>query len=119
MTVELPLVSAGEVEGTLIRQGGGTIAGVGMELVDREGRVIRETQTEFDGFFLFDGVPYGDYTIRIARLSAQAIQVPVFLSARVVVDEDNQVARLGTVTVGTHASMANVAIDQSDRKSAP
>ena len=106
VTVELPLVSAGEVEGTLVRRGGGTIAGVGMELVDEEGRVVRETQTEFDGFFLFDGVPYGRYTVRIAKLSAQAIQVPMILAARAVVDDDNQVARLGAVTVGTTANMA-------------
>ncbi|WP_373491225.1 collagen binding domain-containing protein [Parasphingorhabdus sp.] len=109
MTVELPLVSAGEVEGTLIRSGGGTIAGVGLELLDLEGRVIRETQTEFDGFFLFDGVPYDQYTLRIASLSAQAIQAPAMLAARIVVDEDNQVARLGAVAVGSLGHMAHVA----------
>ncbi|WP_417592310.1 MSCRAMM family protein [Parasphingorhabdus sp.] len=119
VTVELPLVSAGEVEGTLVRRGGGTIAGVGMELVDGEGRVVRETQTEFDGFFLFDGVPYGTYTVRIAKLSAQAIQVPVFLGARAVVDEDNQVARLGAITVGTNANMAQNDIDRPYRENTP
>jgi hypothetical protein len=107
MTVELPLVSAGEVEGTLMRGGGGTLAGVGMELIDVEGRIIRETQTEFDGFFLFDGVPYGNYAIRIAKLSAQAIQVAEFLPGRVVVDAENQVARLGAVKVGSNAIMAD------------
>ncbi len=119
VTVELPLVSAGEVEGTLVRRGGGALAGVGMELVNGEGRVVRETQTEFDGFFLFDGVPYGTYTVRIAKLSAQAIQVPVILAARAVVDEDNQVARLGVITVGTNANMANNDIDQPDRETMP
>ncbi|WP_323799070.1 carboxypeptidase regulatory-like domain-containing protein [Parasphingorhabdus sp.] len=119
MTVELPLVSAGEIEGTLIRQGGGTIAGVGLELVDGKGRVVRETQTEFDGFFLFDGVPYGNYSLRIGKLSAQAIGVPMFLSARAVVDEDHQVARLGTVTVGARGNMADNAIGRPNPISAP
>ncbi|AMO73127.1 MSCRAMM family protein [Sphingorhabdus sp. M41] len=119
MTIELPLVSAGEVEGTLIRQGGGTIAGVGLELIDSEGRVVRETQTEFDGFFLFDGVPYGDYTVRVAKLSAQAIQVPVILAARAVVDQHNQVARLGTVAVGSLAHLAGNDNSQPERKNAP
>ena len=96
-TVELPLVSAGEVEGTLIRSGGGTLAGVGLELVDGAGRVVRETETEFDGFFLFDGVPYGQYSLRVGTLSAQAIGVSPILAARAVVDDDHQVARLGTV----------------------
>ncbi|MEP4059609.1 carboxypeptidase-like regulatory domain-containing protein, partial [Parasphingorhabdus sp.] len=119
VTVELPLVSAGEVEGTLMRRGGGSIAGVGMELVNVEGRVVRETQTEFDGFFLFDGVPYGNYTVRIAKLSAQAIKVPVNLGASVVVDEDNQVARLGAVTVGSNANMANNETAPSGRLNTP
>tara|TARA_R110000796_G_scaffold8843_28_gene29213 strand:- start:36928 stop:39627 length:2700 start_codon:yes stop_codon:yes gene_type:complete len=119
VTVELPLVSAGEVEGTLVRRGGGPIAGVGMELVDGEGRVVREAQTEFDGFFLFDGVPYGSYTVRIAKLSAQAIQVPVILGARAVVDEENQVARLGAITVGTNANMAQNDIGRPDRGNMP
>jgi hypothetical protein len=119
VTVELPLVSAGEVEGTLVRPGGGTIAGVGLELVDVEGRVIREAQTEFDGFFLFDGVPYGSYTIRIAKLSAQAIEVSPILSGRVLVDEKNQVARMGTIVVVTNANMADSRIDQPDLKKLP
>lgn len=117
--VELPLVSAGEIEGTLMRSGGGTIAGVGMELVDGESRVVRETQTEFDGFFLFDGVPYGNYTIRIARLSAQAIQVPMILAARAVLNEENQVARLGAVTVGSNNLIAGNDIGQPGRKTTP
>jgi hypothetical protein len=107
------------VEGTLMRRGGGTIAGVGMELINGEGRVVRETQTEFDGFFLFDGVPYGTYTVRIAKLSAQAIQVPMILAARAVVDNDNQVARLGAVTVGSNANMAGNDSDRPDRKIIP
>ena len=119
VTVELPLVSAGEVEGTLVRKGGGTISGVGLELVDVEGRVVRETQTEFDGFFLFDGVPYGSYAVRIAKLSAQAIQVSTTLLTRVVVDEDNQVARMGTVTVTSNANMAANDVDQPEPGNRP
>jgi len=119
MTVELPLVSAGEVEGTLIRSGGATIAGVGLELVDREGRVVKQAQTEFDGFFLFDRVPYGHYTIRIGELSAQAIGVPTALAVRAVLDDDHQVVRLGTVTVGAHAHMAHNDMGRADRRSGP
>ncbi|WP_424427513.1 MSCRAMM family protein [Parasphingorhabdus sp.] len=119
VTVELPLVSAGEIEGTLIRKGGGTLAGVGMELVDVEGRIIRATQTEFDGFFLFDGVPYGSYTVQIAKLSAQAIQVSPVLPARAVVDEENQVARLGTVTVAPDANMAENSAGRTNRTNTP
>ena len=119
MTVELPLVSAGEVEGTLIRSGGATIAGVRLELVDGEGRVVRQTQTEFDGFFLFDGVPYGHYSVRIGELSAQAIGVPTALAAGAVLDDDHQVVRMGTLTVGSHAHMAQNATGRPDWRSTP
>ncbi|MEP2381814.1 MAG: carboxypeptidase regulatory-like domain-containing protein, partial [Parasphingorhabdus sp.] len=97
-TVELPLVSAGEVEGTLRRKGGGVLAGVGLELIDVEGRLVRSTVTEFDGFFLFEGVPYGRYRVRIQDLAAQAIKVSSLLGVQLIVDDDNQIARLGVVT---------------------
>lgn len=118
-TVELPLVSAGEVEGTLIRSGGGTLAGVGLELVDGAGRVVRETETEFDGFFLFDGVPYGQYSLRIGTLSAQAIGVSPILAARAVVDDDHQVARLGTVAVASSRTIAQNDSGPPDRAERP
>lgn len=107
-TVELPLVSAGEVEGTLVRKGGGALAGVGLELLDVEGRVTHETQSEFDGFFLFEGVPYGAYQLRIQLLSAQAIAVSPIVNIRAVVDDDNQVAKLGVVVAASDAIMAKL-----------
>ncbi len=107
-TVELPLVSAGEVEGTLVRKGGGTLAGVGLELLDVEGRITHETKSEFDGFFLFEGVPYGAYQVRIQALSAQAIGVSPILNIRAVVDDDNQVAKLGAVVAQSDAVMAKL-----------
>ncbi len=105
-TVELPLVSAGEVEGTLVKPGGGSLPGVGLELLDEEGRVIRETRTEFDGFFLFDGVPYGNYRLRIEKLSAQALRVSPAVGKSAIVDDDNQVARMGAVVANLDAVIA-------------
>ena len=109
VTVELPLVSAGEVEGTLMRKGGGVLAGVGLELLDVEGRVVRETQTEFDGFFLFEGVPYGEYRVRMAKLSAQAIGMSTGVLARAVVDDENQIAKLGAVVASVNMELAKAA----------
>ncbi|QJB69677.1 MSCRAMM family protein [Parasphingorhabdus halotolerans] len=113
MTVELPLVAAGEVEGTLVRQGGGAISGVGLELLDGEGRVVRETRTEFDGFFLFEGVPYGEYRVRIDQLSAQATKLSPQLAGRAIVDDQNPIARLGAVTVSGLRTLA--AADSTDQ----
>ena len=115
----LPLVSAGEVEGTLVKPGGTSLPGVGLELLDVEGRVVRETQTEFDGFFLFEGVPYGEYGVQIAKLSAQALKISQRLPGRAVVGEENQVARLGTVVANFDTVLAEAPIGQPLLRSAP
>lgn len=97
--VELPLVSAGEVDGVLVRAGGGALEGVDLELVDVEGRVVKTMRTDFDGFFVFEGVPYGEYSVRIAQLSAQAIGVNAALGRRAFVSDETDSVRLGTVAV--------------------
>jgi hypothetical protein len=106
MMVEIPLVAAGEVEGTLVKPGGGTLGGVQLELIDVEGRVARQTVTEFDGFFLFEGVPYGDYRIRIGALSAQAIRAQPLLRGTVRLHEAQPVARTGILTIAPRQQVA-------------
>ena len=106
--VELPLVGAGEVEGTLMRQGGGILSGVGLELLDKAGRVARKTVSEFDGFFLFESVPFGEYTLRVEKLSAQAVQVQPLTGLRMLVDDDNQIAKLGAVVALSQARTAEI-----------
>lgn len=95
LAIELPLVSAGDVDGTLVRAGGGTLEGVDLELVTVEGRVAATTRSDFDGFFLFEGVPYGRYTVRIGRLSAEAVKVSVALNGVATVDAHTPSVHLG------------------------
>ena len=42
------------------------MSNVQLELVDGEDNVIATARTEYDGFFLFERVPPGDYSIRLA-----------------------------------------------------
>jgi hypothetical protein len=107
MTVELPLVSSGDVDGTLVRSGGGSLEGVDLELVDAEGRTIARTRSDFDGFFVFEGVPYGRYTVRIARLSAEAAKLDPVLAGVALVGENSPSVHLGAVAaevVGVRAA---------------
>ncbi|MEM1133476.1 MAG: carboxypeptidase-like regulatory domain-containing protein [Pseudomonadota bacterium] len=98
--VELPLVAAGEIDGTLVKSSGNGIGGVKLELLDVEGRVHTTTETEFDGFFLFDRVPYGRYTIRIEKLSADAIEADQLLKAPpIVLDDKEPLVNLGAVRI--------------------
>ncbi len=78
--VALPMTAAGEIEGVLVREGGNPVEGLTLELVDAEGRVRATTATEFDGYFLFESVAYGRYTVRIAKASASALRLdPAFV----------------------------------------
>lgn len=95
--IELPLVGAGDIDGTLVRAAGGSIEGVDLELLDAERRVIARTRTDFDGFFLFDRVAYGRYTVRIAQLSADAAKLAPGLAARAEVGPGAPSAHLGAV----------------------
>jgi len=97
LAVELPLTSAGDIDGTLARAGGGTLEGVDLELVDAEGRVAATARSDFDGFFLFEGVPYGRYTVRIAKLSAEATRLATTLAGIAIVGEETPSVHLGAV----------------------
>ncbi len=108
VSIELPLVSAGDIDGTLVRAGGGSFQGVELELVNVENRVVARTRSEFDGFFLFEGVPYGRYTIRISTLSASAARVMTVLNGLAVVSGATPSVHLGTVAAETETRQASV-----------
>lgn len=97
VAIELPLVSAGDVDGTLVRAGGGRLEGVELELINAEGRSVARTRSDFDGFFLFEGVPYGRYTIRIAESSASAARISAVLGGVAIVSGSTPSIHLGTV----------------------
>jgi hypothetical protein len=96
--VELALTSAGEVDGTLVRTGGNGIEGVDLELINLKGVPIATTRTDFDGFFLFESVPYGKYTVRVGKLSAEITQLnPQLGSTLIDVNAKIPSAHLGVV----------------------
>ena len=97
VAIELPLASAGDVDGTLVHSGGGSFAGVELELVNTEGRVASTTRSDFDGFFLFEGVPYGRYSVRIALGSANAARVSTALGGLLLVNGASPSVHLGTI----------------------
>jgi len=71
--VELPVVALGEVDGTVTAEVEGrklAVAGLLVELVDASGQAVRQIRSAFDGYFLFQDVPPGTYTLRIHREDA-------------------------------------------------
>ena len=97
LSVELPVTRSGEVEGLLLSTSGNEMQGVKLELVDQAGQIVSETISEFDGFFLFDRVPYGTYRLRVAPGMARRLEVQAELKAGIRVGQPDEIARLGTV----------------------
>ncbi|MDO9368878.1 MAG: carboxypeptidase regulatory-like domain-containing protein [Sphingopyxis sp.] len=97
--VALPMTAAGEIEGTIRRDGGNPIEGLGLELVDAEGRVRATTLTEFDGYFLFEGVAYGRYTVRAGKASAAALRLDGVFAIGAAPGKATPRVRLGTLAL--------------------
>ena len=107
--IELPLVSAGEISGTLQREGGKTLSGVDVELIDKNSRVVKVTRSEYDGFFLFEFVPYGRYSLRVAALSANVVGVETALPSLAELGKASGSVDLGIVTAKSAQRIAGVA----------
>jgi hypothetical protein len=71
--LEIAIAPTGEVEGEVHGAEDVAKAGVELELVDSSGRVAATTLTEYDGYFLFEQVPYGQYSVRLSAGSARAL----------------------------------------------
>ncbi len=109
ITIELPLVSAGEISGNLQREGGKILSGVDIELLDRNGRVVKVTRSEYDGFFLFEYVPYGKYSLRVAALSANVVGVETALPALAELGKAAGSVDLGIVSAKAAVRIAGIA----------
>ena len=97
--VEIALVGAGDIEGAVVKDGGEGFEGLELELVDASGKVVGSTRSDYDGFFLFERVAYGRYTVRIAAESARIARVAAGLNLSATINADTPVARLGAARV--------------------
>jgi hypothetical protein len=104
--VQIGLVGGGDVEGALVKSGGIGFEGVDLELVDAGGKVVGTTRTDYDGFFLFERVAYGSYSIRVSKNSAAAARIGVDLGVHLVVSPDKSVIRVGTIRPVTQPQIA-------------
>lgn len=95
--ISLPLAPTGEVEALLLGPDGEPREGVVLELTDQTGHVVRQVQSDFDGYVLFDAVPYGDYNLRVGAASAAALGVKPDLGAVLRIDRANPSLRLGRI----------------------
>jgi len=103
--VAIAVSPTGEVEGTIHGLEGAPLAGVDLELLDEGGVVAAAAMSEYDGFFLFQNVPYGRYRLKLAAGSATVLGARPELGPEprpesdgaIRVDSQQTVARLGIV----------------------
>ncbi len=95
--IELPVSPSGEVEGVVHSLAGVEAPGVALELIDVRGAIVATTVSEFDGFFLFDRVPYGRYRLRVAADAARALGVRSQIQDPVEVARGKDIARMGII----------------------
>jgi hypothetical protein len=105
--VQIGLVGGGDIEGAVLKSGGLGFEGLDLELVDESGKVIGAARSDFDGFFLFDRVPYGSYSVRIAKDSAAAAKLSTELGVHAKITADKPVARLGGLQVTPLPALAS------------
>ena len=66
--VDFPVVTTGEIDGTVFKVEGTKVfpvSGAEVQMLDAEGNVVRELRSAFDGFYLMEFVPPGAYSLRI------------------------------------------------------
>ncbi|MFL6785203.1 MAG: collagen binding domain-containing protein [Sphingomicrobium sp.] len=95
--VQIALVGGGDVEGALMKSGEIGFEGVDLELVDAGGKVMATARTDFDGFFMFDRIAYGRYTLRVNTASATAAKIGADLGLVVEVTPEKPVVRIGSI----------------------
>ena len=95
--IEIGLVGAGDIEGMLVHGDGRGFEGLDIELVDPSGKIVASGRTDYDGFFLFERVAYGHYSLRLSAESARIAGVERAIGKPIEISSDRSVARLGAI----------------------
>ena len=104
--IEIGLVGSGDIEGVLVQSDGRGFEGLDVELIDMTGKVAATARSDYDGFFLFDRVPYGRYSIRLTSQSAHAAGVGVAIDRTIDITSEKSVVRLGPIRIRKTPQMA-------------
>jgi hypothetical protein len=104
--VEIGLVGGGDIEGMLVRDDGRGFEGLDVELLDSGGTAVATARSDYDGFFLFERVAYGSYSIRLTAESAKVAGVEADLRKIIRIGSDRTVVRLGAIRLGKKPAIA-------------
>ncbi len=105
--VDIGLVGAGDIEGAIVKNGGLGFEGLDLELVDSAGAVAGTARTDYDGYFLFERVPFGHYRIRLAKASAEVVGMAADLNLDITVTDQHPVVRTGSIRLEPQPRVAS------------
>jgi len=78
-TIDFPIIVSGEIDSTVFRKKGkwaSEVSDAVLQLLNEKGDVVRETKSAFDGFYLFDYVRPGKYTLRVSPDQLARLNIP-------------------------------------------
>lgn len=112
----LPLVKTGEIGGTLFLNEDGKVRelnNVKLNLVsNRTGKVVATEKSSYDGYYLFQQVPTGDYSVQISDKPALKLLRPISnikISSRGDIHDGTDIVSYSTQPRRAASSMASVA----------
>ncbi len=99
--VDIALVGGGSIEAFAARSDGSPYEGLDFELVEADGTVIATTRSDLDGYIVFENIHYGNFTIRLAKASAEAIRGSLTTPVNAAINRDRPALRIGAITVAS------------------
>ncbi len=103
--IHIPLSRSGEIVGETLLLEAGAKKGVGdvqLELVDESGAVIATTRSEYDGFYVFERTPFGNYTVRISPEQAERLNLRQEETPALTLTIDNDIAEGVVITLSPY-----------------
>jgi hypothetical protein len=95
--LEIPVAPTGEIDGEVHGLEDTPRAGVQLELIDSAGNVVATALSEFDGYFLFERVPYGAYRVQLSAGAARVLGAARELGKTAVLSDDRPQVALGVI----------------------
>jgi hypothetical protein len=105
--IEIAIAPTGDVEGEIHGLEDTPRGGIELELVDQAGKVAASVLSEFDGYFMFEKVPYGTYRLQLSAGAARVLGAAPELGKTAVLSKAKSEVELGVLRL--HASQVAAA----------
>jgi hypothetical protein len=107
--IDIPVVTTGEIDGTLVTHTADgmeePLSNIKIQLLNRQGNIVQEVRSEYDGYYYFQKVFPGRYSVRVAPENTQKLNAnaPAF---EVEIDDKGTVASGNTIILKKNTSLA-------------